>query len=302
MKNLANAFTFLEVARQGSFVSASGKLGISTSATSKAVARLEEELGIKLLRRTTRSVTLTPEGENFLEGIQKLQAELNNLTEEMTAGQNKPAGRLRISVPPLFGRNILLPLMRDFLDLYPELQVEMSFETERVSLAAGGYDIAIRAGELEDSANLVARKLLDTGLITCASKSYLDQRGQPQTPEDLLQHNCLVSRSAVTGKIRPWEYEIDGQRQAIDVTGSLVLDDFEAVARAAKQGAGIAQIYDVLVTKSLQTGAMVEVLHDYAQPTTAIYLVYLDRKLVSSRIRAFINYVVEALQSTASLT
>ena len=302
MKNLANAFTFLEVARLGSFVAAANKLGLSTSATSKAVARLEDELGIKLLRRTTRSVTLTPEGERFLDGIQRLQGDLNNLTEEMIAGQKEPAGILRISVPPLFGRNILLPLMGDFLSTHQGLTVEISFDTERVSLAADGYDIAIRAGELDDSANMVARKLLDTRLITCASRDYLDLQGYPETPDDLRHHSCLVSRNAVTGKVRPWEFDIDGNRQAINVSGPLLLDDFEAVTRAAERGVGIAQLYDVLVADSIQDGAMIEVLGNYPQPKTAIYVVYLDRKLVAPRIRAFMDYVFDAIKNNSTPT
>lgn len=295
MKNLANALTFSEVAKQKSFVQAANQLGLSTSATSKGVARLEEELGVKLLHRTTRSVSLTPEGEEFLSGIDKLQSELNALTKEIKSNHNEPKGNLRLSVPPLWGKVSLLPMLPEFLARYPDISIDLSMEVKAVSLAADGCDIAVRAGELADSANLVARKITETKLLTCGSPNYLKQQGTPTELQELERHNCLTIRNPDAQRVRPWKFKIENQIQQFHPTGSINLDDFESLTQLVKQGVGLGQVYDFSVKKAIEEGQLLPVLSAYECLPVPIYAVYLDRRLVSPRIRAFIDFLLEKL-------
>ena len=290
-KNLTAVAAAVQVAKDGSFAAASRALGLSTSATSKAIGRLEEELGIKLFQRTTRNVSLTPEGERYVEGVQPLLAELDALTAEVTDSLASPRGLLRVSVPAAFGRIVLVPAIADFTYRYPDIELELSLEDREVDLAAERIDVAIRAGSLPDSANLVGRKLFEDPLITCAAPSYLQRHGVPERPEDLEHHNCLNFRNRRTGRIVPWVFR-SGERRV--ETGTLTIDDGEAVGRAAVAGSGLSQMPGFMAQPALQNGSLVEVLREFRPSDTAFTAIYLDRRLVSPRIRAFIDFLVVA--------
>ncbi len=291
-KNLTAVAAAIHVADAGSFAKASQVLGLSTSATSKAIGRLEEDLGVKLFQRTTRSVSLTPEGERYIEGARPLLMELDALTAEVTDNLTTPRGLLRVSVPAAFGRMVLVPRISEFSNRFPEVELELSLDDRGVDLAAESIDVAIRAGVLPDNASLIGRKLIDDPLITCAAPDYLDRYGVPETPEDLDRHNCLNFRNRRTGRAVPWVFR-SGERRL--QSGQLTIDDGEAVGRAAIAGAGISQMPGFMAQDALLSGALKEVLAEYRPAETPFTAIYLDRRLVSPRIRAFIDCLVEQL-------
>lgn len=293
MKSLSNVATFVRVAEAQSFVEAANQLGLSTSAVSKAVARLEEELGIKLLHRTTRSVSLTPEGERFYEGLRRILGEMEVLTEELTEGLSEPRGRLKISMPAAYGRMCGVGLVAEFLQTYPKIFVDLSLDDRDVDLAAEGVDVAVRAGALADSANLIARRLFVDPLITCATPEYLDRFGRPQHPAELSNHNCLNFRNRKTGRHMPWFFTIDGNIERRSVEGGLTIDDGEAVGRTAMAGVGISQMPGFMAAEALHEGVLEEVLSEYRPPSVPFTALYLDRRLVSPRIQAFIDFMVK---------
>ncbi len=289
-KNLTAIAAVIQVSEQGSFAAASRALGLSTSATSKAISRLEEELGVKLFHRTTRSVSLTPEGECYVEGLAPLLLEMEAVTSDVTDSLSQPRGVLRISGPAAFSRITLVPQLSKFCQRYPEVLVDLSLADHHVDLAAEQIDVAIRAGALPDNVNLVARKLFQDPLITCAAPTYLKEFGIPKTPSDLEHFNCLNFRNTRTGRPVPWFFN-NPERQL--VTGALVIDDGEAVGRAAMSGLGISQMPGFMAREALQSGRLQEVLADFRPPSIPFHALYLDRKLVSPRIRAFIDFLVE---------
>ncbi len=291
MKSLSNVATFVRVAEAQSFVEAANWLGLSPSAVSKAVAKLEEELGIKLLHRTTRSVSLTPEGERFYEGIKRLLGEMEALTEELTESLSEPRGRLKVSMPAAYGRMWGAEIVAQFLQTYPKIFIELSLDDRDVDLAAEGVDVAIRAGALVDSVNLIARRLFVDPLITCATPEYLDRFGRPQHPDELSNYNCLNFRNRKTGRHMPWFFTIDDNVERRTVEGCLTIDDGEAVGRTAMAGVGISQMPGFMAAEALRKGLLEEVLSDYRPPPVPFTALYLDRRLVSPRIQAFIDFM-----------
>ncbi|MEM9005696.1 MAG: LysR family transcriptional regulator [Cyanobacteria bacterium P01_F01_bin.86] len=293
MKSLSNVTTFIQVAESQSFVYAANALGLSAPAVSKAIAKLEAELGVKLFHRTTRSVSLTPEGERFYEGITPLMQEMAALTTELTESLSQPQGRLKISMGAAYGRIWGTQLMPDFLNQYPQIAVELSLDDQDVDLAAEGIDVALRIGVLPNSANLIARRLFTDPLITCAAPAYLKQAGCPRHPDDLDHYNCLNFRNRKTGRHMPWFFMMDGQVERRQVKGNLTIDDGEAVGRSAIAGLGISQMPGYMAATALEKGLLIEVLHEYRPPEVPITALYLERRLVSPRIRAFVDFMVE---------
>lgn len=293
MKSLSNVTTFIQVAESQSFVQAANALGLSAPAVSKAIAKLEAELGVKLLHRTTRSVSLTPEGERFYEGVTPLVQEMTALTTELTESLSQPQGRLKVSMGTAYGRIWGTQLMPAFLKQYPQLSVELSLDDQDVDLAAEGIDVALRIGVLPDSANLIARRLLTDPLITCATPAYLEQAGYPCHPDDLDHHNCLNFRNRKTGRPMSWFFTMDGQIERKQVKGNLTIDDGEAVGRSAIAGLGISQMPGYMAAIALEQGLLIEVLREYRPPEVPITALYLERRLVSPRIRAFVDFMVK---------
>lgn len=293
MKSLSNIKTFIRVAQTKSFVEAANALGLSPPATSKAVAALEAELGVKLLHRTTRSVSLTNEGERFYEVAHRLLSEMDDLTQELQDTLREPRGRLKISMSAAYGRMWGIRLLAQFLQVYPQISVELSLDDTDVDLAAEGFDVVIRVGTLADSANLIARRLFLDPLITCATPEYLESCGRPQHPDELNQHNCLNFRNRKTGRPVPWFFTINEEVERKNFPGRLTIDDGEAVGQAAMLGVGISQMPGFMAINAIQEGILEEILIDYRPPFVPFTALYLERRLVSPRIQAFVNFMVQ---------
>ncbi|MEM9190308.1 MAG: LysR family transcriptional regulator [Myxococcota bacterium] len=289
----AGVVAFVEVARQGAFNRASRALGLSASATSKAVARLEEHLGVKLLQRTTRSVSLTAEGESYLDGAERLLEGLRSLGHEVSAAVATPAGRLTVNAPAALARTWLVDALPAFQERWPEVAVELRHDDRIVDLAAQGVDVVIRSGRLPDSANLVARKLYDETLHVVASPGYWERAGVPKHPDELQRHRCLNFRAAQTGRVFPWAFTIDGAPSGFAFEGVFSANDGEAVARAAIAGLGVAQLPGYMARPAIDNGQLTETLADYRPSLTPITALYLDRRLVAPRVRVFIDFIRE---------
>lgn len=293
MQSYSNIATFIEVARCRSFAEASSRLGLSTSATSKAVARLEEDLGVKLLHRTTRSVGLTPEGTRFLEGASRVVSDLDSLVREVTDTREVPRGRLVIGATVVFGRMWLMEQAVEFRRLYPDVEVELVLDDRASDLAADGLDIVIRAGDLEDNANLVARKFFEDQTVLCASPEYLAKNGIPMTVEDLDNHCCLQFRNPAHGRLYPYRFTLKGHSISKVMGGGLIANEGEAIKNAAVLGAGVAQLPSYMVIEELEAGKLVPLMRRLWPIQQPYHILYLDRRLVSKRIRIFIDFLLK---------
>ncbi|MEM6676774.1 MAG: LysR family transcriptional regulator [Pseudomonadota bacterium] len=294
MYNLQTLAIFSQVAKERGFAPAAKRLGISTSACSKAVTRLEEEIGAKLFNRTTRSVALTVEGERFLEGARRLLDAAETLQEEFSDSIENPRGRLVVSAPAVFGRKLLTERVLQFMCEYRDVEVEMSFEDRQVDLAAEGIDVAIRIGQLGDGANLVARKLFDDRVYTVAAPQYLERMGVPATLDALDSHRAIHYRVRNTGRLFPFVFDIEGEVVHKTLNPALVVNSVDAVLQASEAGIGIAQLPSFLVVEALEAGRVVQVLPERRFDRFPYSVVYLDRRLVAPRIRAFVDFLVSS--------
>ncbi|WP_242054199.1 LysR family transcriptional regulator [Nostoc sp. FACHB-888] len=288
---MSNLLAFVRVAEAQSFAQASNDLGLSTSAVSKAVARLEADLGVKLFHRTTRSISLTSDGVQFYEGCQQLLGELDALEAEIQGNRATPKGQLTVSVPPSFGRVCLVSIIKEFTQTFPEISLDILMDDRQVDLAKEAVDVVIRTGQLSDSANLIARQLFTYPLVVCGSPTYFKQHGRPQHPEQLQQHSCLNFRNRATGRIYPWSFTLEYKAEQYAVSGSVVFDNADAIVRSTIAGLGLSQMPGFLAAEAISSGNLVEVLNAYRPLEVPVWICYLDRRFVAPRIRSFVEFV-----------
>jgi DNA-binding transcriptional LysR family regulator len=283
---------FVRAATLGGFSPAARALALTPSAVSKLVSRLEDRLGVRLLNRTTRKLSLTPEGAVYLERAKRIVAELEEAEAEIMAFRKRPRGLFRINVLVAFGRCQLLPALPKFLERYPDIQLDVELSDQRVDLLRAGVEMAIRLGALDDSI-AVARKICDVGRIICASPAYIARRGAPRSPEELLAHNCLtVSGFPV---LRRWPFRTRKGRRTIEVAGNLTASDGEALLDLALQGVGVVRLADFLVGPELAKGTLQPLLVD-AHDTSPIplhALHYSRGRQRSPKIAAMIDFLLE---------
>ncbi len=276
------------VAEHGSFVAGARALGLSASAASKAVSRLEDELGAKLFQRTTRNVSLTPAGQRFVRGAGPLLAEFRALLEDVTGEVGTVRGPLRISAPETFGRRVLAPLLPQFLARHEEVDVELQLADRFVDLAAEPFELAVRSGPLAGSARLVARPLLRDPLIVIAGSDYAAASAPVAVLDDLTAHRAVVFRNARTGREEPWRFSGGVTRR---MPGDTIASDMEAVLELVVGGAGLAQVPRYLARAALADGRVVELLAGLRPEAVTYSALYMDRRHVAPSIRAFIDYV-----------
>ena len=292
MDSLSDLRVFVQVALAGSFAAASRVLGMTTSAVSKAVQRLEAEVGAKLLSRTTRAVSMTVEGERFLEGARKLLDDADALKSEFTDSLEEPRGKLVVSAPAVFGRVWLIERVLDFMCRFQDVEVELKFEDRIVDFMSEGIDVAIRLGDLGDSVNLVARRLFEDTIHTCAAPSYIERYGQPETLEEIACHRGIHYRVQNTGLLFPFIFDCKGETVRRTLDPVLVGNNIDAIHRAAEAGLGLAQLPSFLVRESFSSGRLVEVMKGHRMERFPYSIVYLDRRLVAPRVRAFVDFLV----------
>jgi DNA-binding transcriptional LysR family regulator len=289
MDALDGIAAFVRVVDSGSFSAAADRLKISKSAVSAHVQRLENRLGVRLLNRTTRRVAVTEAGAAYYRHCVRIIAEAEAAEQAAIALQREPRGTLRISAPDSFGWMHVAPAFSTFLKRYPELAVDITLSPAHVNLVDEGIDLAIRIGVLEDS-RLVVRKLAPSRIILCAAPAYLDEHGLPHKPEDLAQHNCICTT------VLPWggEWPLAGARgkQVMSVSGSFRSNSAEMLRAAALDGIGIVVLPTWAAADPLRNGALKRVLPGWELPASAIYAVYPGSRLMSMKVRAFVNHLV----------
>ncbi|AZO00724.1 LysR family transcriptional regulator [Mesorhizobium sp. M9A.F.Ca.ET.002.03.1.2] len=288
---LAEMAAFAAIADARSFTKAAARIGRDATILSRRLASLEERLGVRLLHRTTRSVSLTEAGSDFLIRVRAILAAIDEAEAAASAHSGgRPRGVLRLALPGSFGRMWIGPLLPQFLAEFPDVHIEAEFSNRFVDLVAENFDVAIRLGALEDS-RLVARKIATRRRLLCAAPSYLARRGTPSTPEALLEHSCLGFSGFQT--FPTWEMtDGTGRRVHIDVSGPLVTDDAEVLVEAAVQGVGLMMSTDWLVGRELADGRLVPVLEDWTLADEgAVYVVTPSAKGQAAKTRAFADWI-----------
>ncbi|MER8395392.1 LysR family transcriptional regulator [Mesorhizobium sp. M1340] len=288
---LAEMAAFAAIAEARSFTKAAARIGRDATILSRRLASLEERLGVRLLHRTTRSVSLTEAGSEFLVRVRAILAAVDEAEAAASAhAGGGPRGVLRLALPGSFGRMWIAPLLPQFLAEFPDVRIEAEFSNRFVDLVAENFDVAVRLGALEDS-RLVARKVATRRRLLCAAPSYLVRRGTPTEPEALLEHSCLGFSGFQT--FPAWEMtDSSGRRVSIEVSGPLVTDDAEVLVEAAVQGVGLMMSTDWLVGRELADGRLVPVLEDWTLADEgAVYVVMPSAKGQAAKTRAFADWI-----------
>ena len=284
---------FLAVADRGSFTAAAEFLNSTKSGTGKAIKRLEQEMGLTLFNRTTRSVRLTEEGQIFYDAARKAIDTINEAKLILDARKAEPAGKLKVNLPIGIGRNLIHHL-REFTQANPKVTLEVSLSDRFEDAIKGEWDILVRIGELDDS-SFIAKPLGKTRLILCSSPAYLEEKGNPQALEDLPNHDALMYRMH-TGKIRNWRFQlVDNSTKTMTPSPLAVFNDARSFIDAVIAGMGIAQIYDKAVALPLTNGELVEVLPDLASDGAPINALIPSGRVMPAKTRAFIEFLTEQL-------
>jgi DNA-binding transcriptional LysR family regulator len=284
---------FSAIARTGSFSAAGRALGLTPSAVSRTIDRIEARLGVRLLIRTTRALTLTAEGLSYLGAARRILADLDE-AERVIADQGAPRGRLRVSAAFSHGRLCIVPLLGDFVRRYPHILIDISLTDAVVDVAAGQADVAIRFGPLADSA-LTARRLGETGRSIVASPSYLARHGTPDVPEDLLHHNCLNFNFRRAEPV--WPFRRDGRDYALAVTGTIEANNGETLGQLAAAGVGIARVGNFGVVDDLAAGRLVPLLEAFNPgDVEPIHAVFVGGANMPARVRVFVDFLAEGLR------
>lgn len=286
---------FVRAVELGGFSTAAREMGLTPSAISKLVTRLEDRLGVRLLDRTTRRLALTPEGEAYFHRSQRILSDIEEAENEVASFRAQPRGLLRVNVGTAFGMHQLVPALPEFLERYPEMQVELTLTDRVVDLIEEGADVAIRLGTLGDS-SLVARRICELERVVCAAPAYLKRHGTPRKPEDLLEHNCLSVDYAPS--LRRWPFASGEGVRHVEVLGNVSANNADALLNLALLGVGVIRLSEVIVAEALRAGKLVALLADvhHSEPLP-LHAVYPQGRHRSPRVAAMVDFLVERFAS-----
>jgi DNA-binding transcriptional LysR family regulator len=287
----AELSAFVAVAELSSFTKAAQQLGISTATLSQTIRALEESLGVRLLNRTTRSVSPTEAGERLLVQLRPLLDGFDTAIESVNTFREKPAGHLKLTMPPPVAQFVLRPLLARFTEQFPQITLEISAQSALADIVAERYDAGIRVSSLL-AKDMIAMRITDeVRYAVVASPAYLARRGRPQGPADRHTHSCIRLRLSA-GMFIPWKFIIQGRTVEVEVEGPLIVDDPDLVVSAALDGIGITYIDEDYVASNIVDGRLVRVLEDAVLPTTdGFFLYYSSRRQNSAALRAFIDFL-----------
>lgn len=282
---------FAQVMEAGSFTAAADRLGMSKQSVSRRLMQLEERLGVRLLNRSTRRLDATPLGQHYYQSALRLLGEVQQVEHDISGQAQALRGTLRLSAPLSFAMSHLGCLLTEFLQLHPQVDVEVDLSDRAVDLIGEGYDLALRIGALEDS-SLIARRIASVERVYCASPAYLQARGVPLKPEDLAGHDCLPyghSRQV------QWQFRQGGKAQAIQVTGRMRANNGELLRDAAIAGMGVTYLPTFIVGQALADGRLVNVLEEWTPPTLQLSAVYPQHRQVARPVQGFVSFLRERL-------
>jgi DNA-binding transcriptional LysR family regulator len=281
--------TFVEVAQRGSLSAAAREEGITPAMVGRRIDQLEERLGVKLFKRSTRKVTLTPEGSTFYEDCHRLLGELRSAEDALSVGAKSASGRLIVTAPTAFGRKHIAPHLPAFIAEHPNLAITLHLSERLVDLKNERFDLAIRIADLK-SVDLIAAKLARNHRVVCGAPAYFKRAGKPMALADLGKHNCLVT-STEDGVADTWTFQDRGKAVVIKVAGNLQCNDGEVLTRWAISGEGLAWRSAWEVSEEVKRSRLVTVLDDYASPGNNIYAVYPERRLLPAKVKFFIEFL-----------
>lgn len=288
---LGDLDAFAAIARERSFRAAARKRGVSASSLSESLRRLEERLGVRLLNRTTRSVTPTEAGQRLLERLAPALGEVASALGQLDSFRDSPSGTLRLNVPTIAARLFLPEMANRFLNLYPGITLEIVGEDTFIDVLAAGYDAGIRYDErLERDMIAVPIGPRRQRYITAAAPDYLSRRGTPQHPAELIDHDCIRHRF-LSGAPLPWEFDRDGETLLVTPRGPVVSNVIEMEVGAATSGLGVIRTFEELLTPAIKTGALVPILEDWVTEFSGPFLYYASRRHMPSTLRAFVDFV-----------
>lgn len=291
-------FTALTVFRQavelGSFAAASRRLGMSPPAVTKNISELESHLSVRLFNRTTRHMSLTEAGSFYYEHVVRVLDELEEANNALSEMQNLPKGLLRVSAPMTVSLICLSSSLPRFLDQYPEMSVDLHLDDRYVDIVQQGFDVALRGSDNLEDSSLVARKLLTMEHVVVGAPSYFERCGTPRSPQDLAQHNCV--QFSLSGHANEWTFQKDGRSLSLPINGRYKVTSSLAVRDALRAGFGLSLVPWIYVREDLEKSRLVTVLDDYSPNKTMLYAVYPSRRYVLSKVRAFVDFLVEELR------
>ncbi|MBK5071730.1 LysR family transcriptional regulator [Budviciaceae bacterium CWB-B4] len=295
MDRLSALNAFVRTAELGSFVAAGRALGLTPSAVGKAVSRLEQQLGVRLFQRSTRSIRLTDEGALFFERCRRILDDLDDAHAALTQTQEVPRGVLRISAPNV-SYHLLLPALPEFIQRYPEIELELDFNDRMVDLIDERIDVAIRGGELSDS-RLMARPLHSFQLLLCASPDYLERYGTPGNPQALEQHCAIRFRFPNSGRMQHWPLKTPDDEHSLRMKHIITCNNVDALCSATIGGLGIGCIPDFMVAEALADGTLCSLLGDYIEGPTRFSLIWPSNRHLPPKVRVFVDYLCEWFNS-----
>lgn len=281
---------FVAVAEMESFTAASKQLGISTAQVSRQISALENRLNTKLFYRTTRKVSLTEEGSIYYRHCRQVMDSLEEAERAISDRRGRPQGSLKLTAPVTYGEQYVMPLIIDFMLLYPEIDVVMDLSNQTVDLVEGGFDLAIRLGKLSSS-SMMAKKLTTRTQFVCAAPAYLEKFGIPHSLSELRHHNCLV------GNYDHWRFQENSRERSIRVSGSLRCSSGFALRDAALKGIGLVQLPDYYIADDLAQGTLIPILDKYQEPEEGIWALYPHNRHLSPKVRLLVDYLAESLPS-----
>ena len=285
---------FTRVAEAGSFVRAAETLSLPSSTVTSTIKNLEKYLKVRLLNRTTRRVSLTPEGLQYLAQCREILSLIEHSESSLADSVKRPQGRLRVDMPGGIAQFIVMPKLKDFYRHYPDIYLMIGVSDRQVDLVQEGVDCVIRTGELNDS-SLVGRPLGRFRWITCASPEYLNEYGIPETPEELLKHRAIHYFSASTRRVNELHFVRGNETRSVAVNGNAAVNETGLYIKMCLEGFGLAQLAENIVSEHLQKGALVEVLADWQPPSVPVTLLYPHQRFLSPTVRAFTEWMTDIL-------
>ncbi|AJK50315.1 LysR family transcriptional regulator [Burkholderia plantarii] len=292
MEHLGSLDVFVRAAEARSFTAAAQQLGLSTSAVSKAIVRLETRVGVRLFHRSTRTVALTPEGTLFLGRCRRILGEVEAAECELQHLQNSPRGKLRISLPSI--GMLFIEKIAAFKAMYPEIELDIDYGDRYVEMIEEGFDVVIRTGEPTDS-RLITRTIGNYRRVIVGNPDYFSRAGKPERPEDLVRHACLLYRYPSTGKLDVWPLGESARFLSADLPVSMVANTLAPLVCFAEQGLGVTCIPDIAIREQLASGSLVSVLDDYNSDVTTFRVMWPSSRQLAPKLRVFVDYVAEHL-------
>lgn len=291
MDRTAEMIAFVRTVETGGFTAAARDMGLTPSALSKLVGRLEDRLGVRLLTRSTRRQQMTAEGEAFYNRARPILAAIDEAEAEVAEAGRHPRGLLRLHCGSAFGMHQLTPAIPRFLEAYPDVELELTINDQLPGIASDHFDLIVRIGALDDS-SLIARRICNVQRVICAAPAYLERYGTPQTPDDLQQHNCLWITNLPA--LRRWPFDTDDGVRVVHISGNVVANNTETVLQLALAGVGITRLTDVVAGDALRRGDLVPILTDWhhVEPVP-LHATYPSGRHVAPKVRAMIDFLVE---------